>query len=210
MLKVCPLCSTNASKIPGPDNRIYYYCNNCMLIHCDQKHHLSAVSERSRYDMHDNGIHNTGYVEFLNQVIEPAMKYITDDMVGLDYGCGPVPTLSLLIENDGYKCYNYDPIFFPEMTIRSFDFIFATECLEHFYYPENDLKKITSILKKNGFLFIMTYKWHNLDEFARWGYARDETHVSFFHQNTIIYLAEKFGFELMENTHSRVEVLRKK
>lgn len=32
-----------------------------------------------------------GYVDFLNQAIEPAYPLLSRHMYGLDYGCGPVP-----------------------------------------------------------------------------------------------------------------------
>ncbi len=171
---------------------------------------LDVADEKLRYDYHINNIEDTGYVNFLNRVIEPASKFLDESMIGLDYGCGPGPTLSQLIEQKEIKCDFYDPIYFPELDVSSkLDFIFATECLEHFYNPKQEIEKIIGLLKPNGILAIMTEFWKTKEEFPNWYYLKDDTHVSLFKENTFEYICKEFGFEVLYTDAKRVIVLRK-
>ncbi|MFO7656607.1 MAG: class I SAM-dependent methyltransferase [Bacteroidales bacterium] len=169
---------------------------------------MSAKSEKKRYLTHNNGIQYKGYVDFLNQAIEPALPLLNKDMQGLDFGCGPTPTLSVILEQQGYKCDNYDPLFFPGLPEKKYDFIFATECFEHFFFPAKEIQLIKNLLKPGGILTIMTETWKSDEAFASWYYAKDSTHVSFFHNHTFGFIAEKFGFEAKECSNERVMILQ--
>jgi SAM-dependent methyltransferase len=208
---ICPLCFNKQSLTPvkGPGLRDYLFCGKCKLIFADARFFLPLEEEKKRYLTHNNGIQYPGYVKFLNQAIEPALPHLTKGMIGLDYGCGPNPTLSLLIEKQGYKCDNYDPIFSPELSRKFFDFVFATECFEHFFFPEKEMKKLSNLLKPGGLLIVMTDKWKSIDAFLNWSYARDNTHVSFYHSYTFDFIAEKFKFQIVDNSHERVIIMLK-
>lgn len=207
----CPLCGAKSNeKILSKWQKDYYYCKSCELIFINPELLLNASDEKSRYEYHLNSIEDTGYVNFLNRVVEPASKYLDKTMVGLDYGCGPGPTLSQLIEQKEIKCGFYDPIFFPELDFNSkFDFIFATECFEHFYNPKEEIQKLIGLLKPNGILAIMTEFWKTKEEFPNWYYLKDDTHVSLFNESTFDYICKKYGFEVLFSDAQRVIILRK-
>ncbi len=208
----CPLCLNRKSfkTLEGPDKRAYTKCNDCQLIFTGTRFHPSVNEEIKRYSEHKNGIEYPGYVEFLNQAIEPALPHISGDMKGLDYGCGPTPTLSLLLKRQGYKCDDYDPLFFPEITDKVYDYIFATECFEHFFLPGKEIQRIYEMLGPQGFLIIMTEPWRTEEAFSSCYYARDNTHVSFYHSRTFEFIAEKFGFVSHKSNNLRVFILQKK
>jgi len=166
-------------------------------------------SEKEHYQTHQNGPEHPGYVQFLNQAITPALPFLKKDMRGIDYGCGPGPTLSILLEKEGLHCENYDPFFFPTIPSQPVDFIFSTETVEHFFYPGRELAKIRDLLKPGGILTMMTETWQNRDEFQSWYYAKDFTHVSFYHAKTIDMICAKFGFILLTRENPRVCVMRK-
>lgn len=72
-------------------------------------------------------------------------------MKGLDYGCGPVPLLSKIIGQMDMECDEYDPIFSPVQQLeQQYDFIFATECFEHFFLPAKELKQLKGLLNEGG------------------------------------------------------------
>lgn len=208
----CILCNSESNeKILSGSNRDYYHCSTCQLIFLNQELVLSNEEEKSRYENHINTIEDKGYVDFLNRVIEPASEYINKNMQGLDYGCGPGPTLSKLIEFKGIKCDYYDPYFFPEKELsKQYDFIFATECFEHFYSPQSELESIDKILKPGGILAIMTEFWTDLNKFPDWYYIKDPTHVCFYHADTLKFISEKYGYEIIFCDDKRVVVMRKK
>lgn len=193
----------------GSDTRFYYACLECDLIFTDTTFHLSPEEEIARYSEHNNGIEHAGYVEFLNRVIQPALPFLTTDMTGLDYGCGPAPTLSKLLQREGIACFDYDPLFGFNHPHKQYDFIFATECFEHFFYPGMEFREINALLKPGGYLAVMTEQWESLDRFKSWYYKRDQTHVSFFHRNTFHYLCKTFGYSILYQDRNRVIVLQK-
>jgi SAM-dependent methyltransferase len=130
-------------------------------------------------------------------------------MRGLDYGCGPQPTLSKILARFDLVCYDYDPLFDFEHPYREYDFIFATECFEHFHLPGKEFNKIDGLLKPSGHLGIMTERWESLDRFDYWYYKNDPTHVSFFHDKTFSYISKEFGYKIKSADRNRVMVLQK-
>jgi len=167
------------------------------------------AAEEARYKAHQNGPQDDGYVQFLNQAISPALPCLNKSMRGLDYGCGPTPTLSGLLEAQGLHCENYDPYFCPAFPACQFDFIFATEVVEHFFNSGEEFKRISGLLKPGGILTVMTEAWVSVQEFAEWHYAKDITHVSFYHASTIAFISARYGFEILNKDTPRVTVLRK-
>lgn len=210
-MTVCPLCLNKIAftQITGPDHRIFLCCDKCKLVFTATSFLPSRKEEEKRYKKHNDGIQLPGYVKFLNQAIEPALPFLSKEMKGLDYGCGPVPTLSVLLERQGIGCENYDSLFFPELPDGPFDFIFATECFEYFFLPAREMQKIKNLLKPQGFLIVMTEKWTKPEEFARWSYAKDTTHVTFYHADTFRFISAKYKFILIESNNPRVVMLQK-
>ena len=180
-----------------------------MLVFVGSAFHPLSAEAEERYRKHENSKHDDGYVSFLMQAITPALPFLDTQMVGLDYGCGPTPTLSHLMDDRGFNCENYDPIFFPILSDRLYDFIFSTECFEHFISPKSDITKVLSLLKPGGLLVVMTDTWTALEGFNQWYYTRDFTHVSFYHKNTFDYICLTFNLTLLSTMGTRVFVMRK-
>ncbi len=207
----CTLCESKNVKyleVAG-DQRNYYCCQSCYLIFVDPNHHIPVEREKDRYEFHKNSVADVGYVKFLNQVIQPSLSFLTKNMIGLDYGCGPNPTLAGLLAQHQLTCHNYDPLFGFNHPLQAYDFLFATECVEHFRYPKDDFLKMDNLLKRKGVLSIMTDHWQSLDQFATWYYKRDITHVSFYHQRTFAFICSQAGYELKYTDKQRVVVMKK-
>ena len=206
----CPLCNSKAGETFGTNGRTYHRCSHCGLVYMDENDRLCADDEKKRYSFHQNSIDDEGYVTFLGRVIEPMMKYLSAGMKGLDYGCGPNPVLAQIIKNKGFECDFYDPFFFPQCDFDGkYDFIFATECFEHFFNPGHELDKICTMLNPNGILGIMTEFLPTNTDFADWYYKNDPTHVCFYDGKSINYICEKYNFNELSNDNHRVIILRK-
>jgi SAM-dependent methyltransferase len=207
----CPLCQTSASitDVRGADDRRYHLCGKCWLIFADSSHYLSPAEEKAHYETHNNSIEDEGYVQFLNRVIQPMLPYLHKGMRGLDYGSGPGPTLSQLVMRQGIACQDYDPFFADRPLQPPYDFVFSTECFEHFHDPQAEIKRICGLLKPGGLLGVMTEYWTTLDSFADWWYTRDPTHVSFYHANTFDFLCHHFGLTIPWQDGSRVVILQR-
>ncbi len=207
----CPLClrSDQTNDVPGPDARRYYLCGNCALIFVDPAQRLSPAEERARYMLHQNSPQDRGYVSFLNQLLQPLLSYLGDDVRGLDYGCGPVPVLSRLAQEQGVACDDYDPFFVDSTLHPPYDVVFVSECFEHFHRPAEEMAHILTLLKPGGLLGIMTERWTTLAAFAVWYYAQDPTHVVFYHADTFDFLCSRFGLTPVWRDEKRVIVLRR-
>ncbi len=211
-MESCPLCDNRGylTAVGGPDHRSYRYCDSCKLIFTEPRFLPSREVEKNRYLSHNNGIQYRGYVNFLNRAIEPALPLLDKGMRGLDFGCGPAPTLSVILGQKGFTCDDYDPFFFPGIPAKDYDFIFATECFEHLFRPAVEIGLITDLLIPGGVLIVMTETWESFPAFAGWYYAKDITHVSFFHTGTFDYIAAEYGFDRLENNNDRVMLMRKR
>jgi len=207
----CPLCASTGphTQLVGPKAREYLLCPNCQLIFMAREFLPDRATEEARYKAHQNGPQDAGYVRFINQAITPALPWLNSSMRGLDFGCGPTPTLSGLLKAHGLHCDNYDPYFFPDLPGNQFDYIFATEVVEHFYNPGQELQRISGYLKQGCILTIMTEPWLTVEGFADWHYAKDITHVCFYHASTLEYICSHYGFEILNKGTPRVTVFRK-
>src|SRR5690606_19185702 len=99
---------------------------------------------------------------------------------------------------------------FPELPDERQDFIFATECVEHFFNPHQELKLLTALLRPAGTLTVMTDLWGENTDLETWWYIRDSTHVSFYHAKTFDYICSKYGYDIAYSDNQKVMVLRKR
>lgn len=207
----CPLCAatTTLSLLPEHDSRRYWHCAGCALIHVDPACHLGPQQERDYYGLHQNSIDDAGYVDWLHQIIDPLRGHLRAGARGLDFGCGPDPTLSILMRRHGHVCEDYDPLFHPRPPRPPYDFVLATECFEHFHRPRQEIERIHGLLAPDGLLGIMTERWTSLEAFARWHYTRDPTHVVFYHADSFDWICRHWGFETVETDARRVMILRR-
>ena len=97
-----------------------------------------------------------------------------------------------MFEEAGHSMEIYDPFFAPETILfqRQYDFIVASEVVEHLHYPRRELDRLWSCLKPNGLLGIMTKRVIDREAFSRWHYKSDPTHVCFFSTETFQWLAD--------------------
>lgn len=206
----CPLCSQDSKLIPvdGPLHRKYFQCSNCWLIFLDRQLLLSESDEKNRYLLHDNGPEQTGHVSFLKRALEPVKHELSPEKAYLDFGCGPVPTLSEMLQRDyGVRCDIYDPLFFPDLPDEKYDFIFVIECIEHFFNPSKEFPVLKSLLNPGGQLVIMTEPWTSLETFKTWYYPKDPTHVSFYHERTVEFICQHYNLKRVPCDDNRVIVL---
>ena len=207
----CPLCLQSCIE----DDRLtfghrqFYLCDQCHLLSVFTASLPTIQDEKERYMHHQNTEEDQGYVQFLMQVVEPLMGLSPSGSLGLDYGCGPNPVLAKVLHKAGYECDYYDPLFYPHLKNKAYDFITATECFEHFHRPGDEIKNILDHLKTGGMLAIMTKTWTTIDRLAAWYYLRDFTHVSLYHHETMHWLCEEFGLEMVYSDQLRVYVFRK-
>ena len=190
--------------------REYYRCGECALVFVSAEARLTAALEKAEYDLHRNDPADAGYRRFLNRLCEPLAERLEPASDGLDFGSGPGPTLSVMLEACGHRVDLYDPFYAPDTAVfrRRYQFITATEVVEHLYSPGEELARLWGLLEAGGYLGIMTKLVIDADRFANWHYKNDPTHVCFFSAGTWQWWAQHYGAEL-ELLAADVILLRK-
>ena len=164
-----------------------------------QEFFLSEDDEKKEYDFHENSPEDVGYRRFLGRLMNPVCEWIPPKSCGLDFGSGPGPTLSVMFEEAGFDMRVYDKFYAPDASVfleNHYDFITASEVIEHLHNPAFELQRLWTCLKKHGVLGIMTKMVIDQGTFAKWHYKNDRTHVIFFSKPTFEWLAKKWQARL--------------
>jgi hypothetical protein len=210
----CVLCSsviTSPELIIKNDTRKYHICDECHLIQVKKDFYPSKMEAEKRYLQHKKDAGSNGHITHLRKALQPSAIYIHAADECLDYGCGPVPVLSeIIIREMSAGCDFYDPYFgftIPEK--KQYDHIFCLETAEHFLNPKSEFDNIFNRLRPGGHVILMTERYRDLLFFADWYYRRDFTHVVFFHQNTLLYIEQKYEFNRVYDDGKSVSIFRK-
>lgn len=195
----CPLCQNQDTRFYWEDKRrSYFQCQRCELVFVDPSQRLDAAQEKAIYDTHENDPADTGYRRFLSRLSAPLNERLAPNLSGLDYGCGPGPALACMMQESGHQVALYDIYYHPDKQVleQQYDFVTATEVIEHLYHPDQVWNQWIQLLKPGGWLGLMTKMVRDVDAFSRWHYKNDLTHVVFFSRGTFEYLARRDGLEL--------------
>ena len=198
-MRTCPLChSLDTQTFYQQDHkslgeRQFNQCHKCFLIFLLPEYRLTKAQEHRRYDLHENNSSDPHYCQFLEQLTNPLLPYLKKEMVGLDFGCGPGPTISKILHKKGLSIENYDPFYFnnPNLLNRRYDFITCSEVAEHWYHPWEEWQRLEKMLKDSqSYLGIMTRVWNEKIEFKKWWYKDEPSHVCFYQQKTFQWIAK--------------------
>ena len=183
----CPLCGLSPA-VPFCEDRrrAYLRCPGCRLVFVPPWFFLDPAAERAEYELHENNPGDPGYRRFLGRLAEPLVKRLAPGARGLDFGCGPGPALPAMLREAGCEVTTYDPLFRPDASVLDarYDFITATEVVEHLHRPGQVLQSLWDMLEPGGWLGIMTKLVLDRSAFVRWHYKDDPTHVVFFSRET--------------------------
>ncbi len=195
----CTLCASDDQVFYHRDKkREYWRCQNCQLVYVPPQWHLSSEDEKAEYDQHENNADDAGYRSFLNRCLEPLLIRQTLGAEGLDFGCGPGPTVSVMAAEQGFTIHNYDLYYDNQISRleRQYDFIVSTEVIEHLSQPMEVLRRLDTCLKAGGTLAIMTKRLKGLEAFKTWHYKNDPTHIAFFSESSFEFIARSFTWKV--------------
>ncbi len=197
---MCPLCQAadDFTVYHQDKRRDYFLCRRCRLVFVPSGQFLSAEDEKAAYDLHQNSPDDQEYRRFLGRLFIPMHARLKPGSRGLDFGSGPGPTLSVMFEEVGYPMAIYDHFYAkdPSVLHGRYDFITATEVVEHLHHPKHDLERLWNLLEPGGNLGVMTKLVRDREAFARWHYKNDLTHVHFYSRPTFEWLAAQWQAEL--------------
>jgi len=191
----CPLCGdANSYSFFVDKFRHYRRCSGCELVFVPQRYWLNIKAEKAAYDLHENNADDSGYRFFLSRLVTPLLEKLKTGQAGLDFGCGPGPALPALLTEHGLRVDLYDPIYYIEPAVfsKTYDFICATEVVEHLRNPDKEFSSLFRMLKPGGWLGIMTKLVIDQEAFSQWHYIRDLTHICFYSRDTFTTIARRF------------------
>lgn len=174
----------------------------CSLVFVPPNFYLSPDQEKAEYDLHQNNPDDDGYRLFLSRLSQPLIAELqslaitrAESLKGLDFGCGPGPTLHQVMADAGFPQALYDPFYYPnaEVLKGSYDFITLTEVIEHIHQPSEVITRLWQGIKPSGVMAVMTKLVIDKAAFATWHYKNDPTHVCFYSKQSFSYLANELN-----------------
>ncbi len=210
--EVCRLClSKDQIFYARIGIKSYLRCENCDLVWMDPAHYLSSTEEIEHYKLHENIVEDPRYREFLGRILGPLERQLNPGSKGLDFGCGPGPALAKMLEESGHTVSLFDPIFENEVSVleKVYDFVTATEVVEHLHNPREEFRQISSLLRPGGILALMTRFRPAKESFAEWHYHRDPTHIVFYTPKVFAYIAKEYNYKIEELVAPDIAIFKK-
>ena len=213
-MHLCKLCFVPTRCINDIKKDLTYYrCSSCGFVSLDDRYVVTKVEEKKKYDQHNNSLANEGYVQMFEDFIElTVVPYLSTLQTALDFGSGPEPVLSVLLERRGLEVDIYDLYYAPQKVYeaKKYDLITSTEVFEHLAKPLEVLKLLVEHLNDNGYIALMTkFPPKDDQEFLNWWYRRDPTHISFFTPQSFEIMAKKVGLEVVKTINDNIVIFKK-
>ena len=168
------------------------------MVFVPPSYFLDSQAEKAEYDLHRNEVGDLGYRKFLSRLARPLLERLPANASGLDFGCGPGPALAAMLEEAGHSVALYDIFYWPDARVLqgSYQFVTATEVVEHLHDPATELDRLWGLLVPGAYLGVMTKLVKSAEAFANWHYKNDPTHVVFFSEQTWAWWAACYGAQL--------------
>jgi len=210
----CKVCNAKTTLIEDVKKKLFYYrCMDCGFVYLDDSHRVNSMEEKRKYDQHNNSLENEGYVQMFEDFIELSIApYLANIKKVLDFGSGPEPVFSKLLERRGLEVEIYDLYYSPQKVYEGnrYDLITSTEVFEHLSKPLETLELLVAHLNSNGYIVLMTKFPPKEDKaFLDWWYRRDPTHISFFTPKSFEVMAEKVGLKVLKTINENIIVFQK-
>lgn len=161
--------------------------------------------------MHNNIIENKEYVEYMKGFIGELERIPISSPKVLDFGSGQGKVLTHILQDRGYDCYAYDPLY--EIGFENlhevFDIVILCEVVEHLRDLGKELGLIKKILSQKGYVILRTELYNDRDTFIEWWYTKDMTHINFFSMYTMGKLADLIGKKVFYTNSKNIVILNK-
>ena len=195
----CRLCNEKTIDFGKFQDREFVQCVVCQSVQVLPDYYLSVEAEKARYLLHDNDIRDPGYLDFVQPLLQKIKSEQNPQASGLDYGCGTGPIIAAELEKAGFNISLYDPYFKndTELLRRHYEFIICCEVMEHFQNPNSSFSKLSSLLQPDGKLYCKTALYNSAINFKNWHYKNDSTHVFFYTEKSLKWIAEHLNFSLV-------------
>lgn len=215
-MNACTICGMATESFTQDIFKVTYHsCPSCEFIFKDEADLVSVEAEHEIYETHENTIENEGYVAYLRRFLDHAVFPYADEIRKvLDFGSGPTPVFSMLLERDyGLHADIYDLFYSPEKIYegKTYDVVTSIEVVEHLVNPLVQFEIMKKALKKDGVLAVQT-QFHpkDVEEFRKWYYMRDRSHIAFYTRKTMEKIAELLELDLIYCDDVRYTAFRRR
>ena len=193
----CPLCNFETKQLLTFRKKDYHKCGNCHAIFMLPDFFVSLETEKNRYELHNDGTNDSGYLNFVKPITDYVKEHFTSTHKGLDFGAGHSVVIANVLNELSLSVKIYDPFFHnnKELLEEKYDYIIACEVIEHFHNPIKEFTLLSSMLNPFGKLIIMTDPLIESTDFSKWYYKNDETHVFFYSLKTFEFIQQTLGFK---------------
>ncbi len=185
------------------DKRKFYKCRNCFLIFTDE--FAGEAEAEAHYKKQQAETDASFWKEQVDALLTISAKYVPRPKKILDFGAGS-GEITKEIRSRGLDCTSLEPMedgFLKDQSFgEKFDIIFAVEVIEHIQNLWEELREMEEVLSPGGVMVFSTiltdkfvYEANSVDVFREWFYKDDQTHVSFFCNETMSYIANMLGYE---------------
>ncbi len=201
-MELCPVCRSRGQEFfyLKKKNRSFRLCTSCHLVFQTGETLPSSGEEQGRYELHRNDGNDQGYTRWLESFLDRGFYPWYKGGNVLDFGSGPEPVLTDLLNNQGIQTVPYDRYFQPLWPEdQSFSMIILSEVLEHLIDPVREFTKIASLCDRGARLVFQTAFRRNSSPqwFGSWWYKEDITHTRFYNAESLMALGEQSGWSLI-------------
>ncbi|GAB1484371.1 hypothetical protein MASR2M78_31890 [Treponema sp.] len=221
----CPLCEALDIHPLQNKRRSFFRCDNCGFAWAAPASVPTESSAKERYELHQNDRNTQGYVSYLTTIIDRALlPFLGAELPALnspaqnsslkilDWGSGPNPVCAELLQERGYEVSLWDPNFASHAKPKKedYDLVLCIEVAEHFTKPLEDFMALGACLKPGAFALIHSHLAPKQDEaFLSWWYVEDPTHVSFYTEEALVFLARRLNLILEEVAEGKMALFRR-
>jgi hypothetical protein len=205
----CLVCDSSHLRLLKNARKTFLRCADCGFSFLHPDFLPSEETAYNRYKLHKNDEDNKGYHHFLSKIIERALFYAGKPETVIDWGSGPNPLASKILREKGFSVFSWDPNFSDSETPQKscYDLGICIEVAEHFFNPQKDFSAFFETLKPGAFAIVHTHLAPKNDEdFLRWWYTEDITHVSFYSKHSLEIIGAKNNAELIAIENDKLAV----
>lgn len=210
----CKICGGLLENLSSPINdKEFHYCSICDSFSKHESQYPTEEVQREVYAYHENSLDQLDYVDYLVNFVEKAILPFKNGNRLLEFGSGPTPVLSAILEDRyHFEVSIHDKFFAPskEYKFTKFNVISSTEVIEHISDPMIVFEDWVELLESGGIISIMTlFHPKEKEKFLEWWYVRDRTHLLFYSEKTFEWIATHFNLKILYCDHNRMIVLQK-
>ena len=209
----CHICDKSTKMFVDEKTDIdYYHCNNCECIFKSPIYYQDLNTQKNRYDLHENSNDSEGYKSYFYRFLDFVLPLISMPKKALDFGCGESKLLSNILNDMKIDTYVYDPIYYSNSASlnQKYQLIVSVEVFEHLHHPKKIFEQLLNMLETDGYMAIQTqFHTNNIEEFKKWYYHQDPTHIVFYTEKTFKILCDIYHCKIVAHNDKNIMIIQR-